>query len=74
MRALFFDAPRPIPAGYEAPPPSSSREVPLPPRPAASTTPDAARFAAQDADARRRLEGINAANRAFYAHPAGRVP
>ena len=72
MRAVFRDAPRPIPTGYETP------DAPQPrPTSATRTTPratqdaNARRGAMLDADATRRLEDINAANRAFYAPSRG---
>ena len=76
MRAMFRDAPRPIPTGYETPP--APRREPTtvrpdaPPRATQDTV--ARRNAMLDADAARRLEEINAANRAFYNPPRGTEP
>ena len=72
MRAVFRDAPRPIPTGHEtpdAPQPRSTSATRTTPR--ATQDANVRRGAMLDADAARRLEDINAANRAFYAPSRG---
>lgn len=69
-RMMFRDAPMPFPTGHE--PSASAQQIHPNVQPNAAMQAARQRAAQQAADAKRRLEEINAANHAFYNLPKDR--